>query len=154
MKDIIDRYEESRFPGLLELLFFMVLIIDLILAIWMTFMAPLHISKMPYLRIIYILIIPIAYIAPIVDAICIRKTKKHLLLINDIYLSLRVAYLAFIFFNEIKFRMADASTFIDKAISTSIISSGIFSISFTLIFSISWMITLHASKKIKYHIAN
>jgi hypothetical protein len=154
MKDIIDRYEESIFPGLLELLFFMVLVIDLILAVWMTFMAPLHISKMPYLKIIYLIVLPIAYIAPIVDSVCIKKTKKHLLLINDIYLTLRVVYLSFVFINEIMYRIADASTNIDKAISTSIISSGIFCILFSLLFSISWIITLHVSKKIKYHIAN
>jgi hypothetical protein len=154
MKDIIDRYEESKYPALLEVLFFMVLIIDLMLAVWVSFMAPLHISKMPYLRIVYLIIIPIAYVAPLVDAICIRKTKKHLLIINDIYLSFRVVYLTFIFINEINYRIAEASSSISKAISSSIINSGIFCIVFTLIFSIAWIITINRSKTIKYHIAN
>jgi hypothetical protein len=154
LKDIIDRYEDSKYPGLLELLFFLILIIDLILAIWMTFMAPLHISKMPYLKMFYLAIIPIAYIAPIVDAVCIKKTKKHLLLINNIYLSIRVVYFSLVFLNEIKYRIADASSNIDKDITSSIISSGVFSISFILIFSVAWIILINTSQKIKYHIEN
>jgi hypothetical protein len=154
LKDIIDRYEESKYPGLLELLFFMILIIDLLLAVWLTFMAPLHIGKMPYLGIIYIIIIPFAYIAPIIVAICIKKTKKHLLFIIYLYLGIRVLYLAFVFVNEIKYRIAEASPNTDEAISSDIITSGLISIAFTLLFSISWMLLVKYSKKIKNHISN
>jgi len=154
MKDIIDRYEDSNFPALLEVLFFMILVMDLALAVWMAFMAPLHISKMPYLKFFYPIIIPIAFVFPIVNAICIRKAKKRLLLINDIFLSSRVVYLTFVFFNETKFRMAEASQDLDPALSSSIINSGIFNAIFTLLFSAAWMLMLNRSKKIKYHIAN
>lgn len=154
MRDIIDIYEESKFPALLEVLFFMVLVIDLSLAVWMTFMAPLHISRMPYLKIAYFAVIPVAYIFPIVDAVFIRKAKKQLLLINNIYLSVRVAYLAFAFTSEILYRMAEASGNIDKEIASSIIRSGIFNIACTLLFSAAWIAMLNLSKKIKYHIAN
>ena len=154
MKDIIDRYEDSKFPALLEVLFFMVLVMDLSLAVWMTFMAPLHISKMPYLKMLYPVIIPIAYVFPIVNAVCIRKIKKRLLLINDIYLSSRVAYLSFVFFNEAAYRMAEAPREIDQAMSSSIINSGIFNVVFTLLFSAAWILILNRSKKIRYHIEN
>jgi hypothetical protein len=154
MKDIIDRYEESKFPALLEVLFFMILIMDLLLAIWMTFIAPLHIEKMPYLKIFYLIVIPIAYIFPLMDAICIKKSKKYLLQINDIYLLLRIVYLVFTFINETKYRIIEASSNLDNATSSSIISSGIFNISFTLVFSIVWIIAINKSKKVKYHINN
>jgi hypothetical protein len=154
LKDIIDRYEETKYPALLEILFFMILIIDLVLAVWITFMAPLHIDKMPYLKIFYIIIIPITYFFPIIDSICIRKTKKSLLLINNIYLVFRVIYFSFIFINEINYRLTAASGNIDKEITSNIVSSGIFCIAFILVFSIVWIITINKSKSINYHINN
>jgi hypothetical protein len=154
VKDIIDRYEESRFPGLLEVLFFMILILDLLLAVWMSFMAPLHIEKMPYLKIVYAALIPLAYVFPIVDAIVIKKAKKHLLRINNIYLVYRLAYSAFVFVNETRYRLADVSAEIGKDAYLSIVGSGIFNIACTVIFSVAWIFAINTSKKVKFHIAN
>jgi hypothetical protein len=154
MKDIIDRYEESKYPALLEILFFMILIIDLLLPIWVSFMASLHIEKMPYLKNVYMVVIPIAYILPLVDAILIKKTKKYLVKINNIYLVLRVVYLSFFFINEINYRLAVASHQMDKEIYSGIINSGVFNIVCIFLFSFFWLFTINLSKAIKYHIGN
>ncbi len=132
----------------------MVLIVDVILAIWIAFNASLHIGKFPYLKIFYYAIIPLAFVFPIVDAIVIKKAKKNLLLINDIYLCVRIVYLAFFFINEIRYRLTESAVQIDKAISNSIVWSGIFEIAFVVVFSAFWISILHLSKAIKYHIDN
>jgi hypothetical protein len=154
MKDFIDQYEDSRFPGLLELLFFLILIVDFLMAIWVSFMAPLHISKMPYLKIIYTIIIPIAFIAPLIITICIKKIKKHLILIINTYLGVRVIYLSFLFLNEIMYRLVEGSANINKETYSGIIYSGVFCIAFTFLFSLIWILLINGSKKIKNYISN
>jgi hypothetical protein len=154
MKDIIDRYEESKFPALLEVLFIMILTIDFTLAIWVSFMASLHIDRMPYLNSIYIIVIPIAYIFPLVNVISIKKSKKHLLRINNTYLLVRVIYLTFFFINEVNYRLAEAANQIDKVIYANIVNSGVLNISCVFIFSVFWIITINLSKTIKKHISS
>jgi hypothetical protein len=152
MKDIMDIYEESKFPALLEILFFMIIVIEITLAIWISFMAPLHISKMPYLKIVYMILIPITYIFPLLDLIVIKKVKKHLLLINNTYLSIRALYFSFYFINEIQYRITEITDKTDRLNVSSTINSGIFCIVFVLMFSTIWIILINLSKKIKYYI--
>jgi len=152
MKDIMDIYEESKFPALLEILFFFIIVIELTLACWITFMAPLHINKMPYLRIVYMILVPVTYIFPLLDLVVIKKAKKHLLLINNIYLCSSFFYISFFFVNEIQYRLTEIADKTDSLKVSDIMYSGIFSILFTLMFSVVWIVLINVSKKIKYHI--
>jgi len=152
MKDIMDIYEDSKFPALLEILFFFIIVIELTLACWITFMAPLHISKMPYLRIVYMILVPVTYIFPLLDLIVIKKAKKHLLLINNIYLGSRFFYISFFFLNETQYRLSEITDKTDSLKVSDIMYSGIFCLVFTLIFSAVWIILINVSKQIKYYI--
>jgi hypothetical protein len=152
MKDIMDIYEESKFPTLLGILFVMIIAIEITLVPWITFMAPLHIGRMPYLRIPYMILVPLTFILPLVDLVAIKKATKHLLMVNTIYLSSRAIYFTFYFINEIQYRIAENSDKADGSNIADIVWSGIFCIMFTLIFSIAWIVLLNVSKNIKYYI--